>query len=152
MRISRKTIASHKYYSKGRITYTVNNRKAVNPKYNRLIEFLLHDKTHTRRYVKHKFTCNHFAMLMHDRAESAGIKCGVVTVWFKGTKSGHKLNVFNVIGRGIVYIDICGDNEGGGYTKIVNVKCDEEYKPNALFYRELEFYSAGIVEGYSIFW
>jgi len=47
---------------------------------------------------------------LHNRADAAGIKCGVVAVGFAGKQDGHAFDAFPTTDRGIVYVDCTGIN------------------------------------------
>lgn len=78
-----------------------------NPTWNELKTFLLKDDTVQLRYVEGEFTCGDFAMRLHDNAELAGIRAGVVAIEFQ-QGPGHAANVFYTTDKGIVYIDVTG--------------------------------------------
>lgn len=81
----------------------VNNAKAHNPTYNELITFLKKDKTDQKKYVNKVFSCGDFAQAVHNNAENAGIKAGVVRLDYKDISTKHLDNVFLTSDKGIVY-------------------------------------------------
>ena len=86
-------------------------RRAAQPiTYAELERFLAGDRTENQTYVMPDYTCLDFAVALHDRAEEAGIKNGIVAVSFEGKKDGHAFNVFPTTDKGLVYIDNTGLN------------------------------------------
>lgn len=75
-----------------------------------LESFLAGDSTENRTYEMPSYTCLDFAVNLHDRAEGAGIKNGIVAVSFEGKTDGHAFNVFPTTDKGLVYIDSTGLN------------------------------------------
>jgi hypothetical protein len=78
-----------------------------NPTWDELKTFLLKDDTVKLPYVEGEFTCGDFAVRLHDNAELAGIRAGVVAIEFQ-QGPGHAANVFYTTDKGIVYIDVTG--------------------------------------------
>jgi hypothetical protein len=103
-----------------------DHRDARNVTYDQLIDFLDNDTTEAADYAYPDYTCGDFALKLHDNAEAAGIKCGIVAVTINTTEyigintslldlerlnnsdKGHAFNVFNTTDRGLVYIDATG--------------------------------------------
>jgi hypothetical protein len=55
--------------------------------------------------------CSDFAQLLHNNAEIRGIRAGYVSIDLLDSKSGHAINVFNTIDRGLIYIDDTGGDQ-----------------------------------------
>ncbi|HUL62344.1 MAG TPA: hypothetical protein VLT35_04715 [Methanocella sp.] len=72
--------------------------------------FLAADDTEDRAYDYPNYTCLDFAVGLFNRAEAAGIKCGVVAVGFAGQADGHAFDAFPTTDEGIVYVDSTGIN------------------------------------------
>jgi hypothetical protein len=101
------TAAPHAIFaanSTGAQVVLTENSSARNVTYSRLREFLSSDHTEDHDYVMPNYTCSDFARQLHDRAESAGIVCGYVSVVFEDA-TRHAIVVFNTTDRGTVYID-----------------------------------------------
>ena len=79
--------------------------------YAELERFLAADRTENQTYVMPEYTCLDFAAALHDRAEEAGIKNGIVAVSFEGRKDGHAFNAFPTTDKGLVYVDNTGLNQ-----------------------------------------
>ena len=87
--------------------------------------------------------CDDFAERLHNEAELAGIKCAYVTVDISGytdpynygipSNTGHALDAFQTIDRGLVYID--DTNSPGPIRNVatVNVVVGQAYIPILLF-------------------
>jgi hypothetical protein len=103
--------------------YLRNSPDARNVTYNKLMDFLLQDKTDQLTYDDAGFVCIDYAVAVHDNAERQNISAGVVTCNIGGTL--HALNVFNTTDRGITYIDCTGTRAGGpvhSYDKIAYIE------------------------------
>lgn len=70
-----------------------------------MLKFLIHDKTHLRKYNENHFNCNHFATLMHNKAEKLKIKCAYVGIDFIGDPDSHAIVAFNTTDKGLIYIE-----------------------------------------------
>jgi len=93
----------------------VNNTNAVNPTFDQLMSFLEQDSTDTYTYMEGYLIgriCGWFAERVHNNAEQAGIKAAFVAVNFVDTRTGHALNAFNTVDRGLVFIDCTGKSFG----------------------------------------
>lgn len=116
----------------GATVVLINNKTATNPTWDSLMAFLKADNTIKIKYNFPGFTCADFARTLHDKAEASGIRCGFVAVEFENrtlnysiydngygdfhppTRSpdtGHGLNVFNTVDRGLVYVDASSDKD-----------------------------------------
>ncbi len=110
----------------------INNKTATNPTWDGLMAFLKADDTIKIKYDFPDFTCADFARTLHDNAEASGIRCGFIAVEFENrtinysiydngngnfhppTRSpdtGHGLNVFDTVDRGLVYVDASSDKD-----------------------------------------
>jgi hypothetical protein len=125
-----------------------------NPTYEELLIFLKSDQTDQIPYDYNSFVCADFAILLHNNAESNGIKTGVVSIDFNYGGDGHALNVFNTTDKGMVFIDCTGyeENDYTNHDKIVNIHKNELYTPISLFDKNIEYYDMGIVQNYYITW
>jgi hypothetical protein len=83
------------------------NPRAEDPSWWQLEMFITNDDTDKEYYVADSFVCADFAAMLHDRAETAGIKAAYVSVNFTDGP-GHALNAFNTTDRGLVFIDCTG--------------------------------------------
>ncbi len=83
------------------------NAQAGDVSWQQVKEFVLSDDTNAHLYVTDSFVCADFAALLHNRAESAGIKTAYVSLEF-AEGPAHALNAFNTTDRGLVYIDCTG--------------------------------------------
>jgi len=116
------------------------NPDAKDPSWEQLKWFLSNDDTDEQPYVADLFVCADFAAMLHDRAETDGIKSAYVSVDFTDGP-GHALNAFNTVDRGLVYIDctgrglntvtsggISGNEEAGvSYDKVAYLATGYEY-------------------------
>ena len=113
------------------------NSQAIDPSWQRLKSFLLTDDTDELHYIADSFVCADFAVMLHNRAEKAGIKAAYVSVDFVDGPA-HAMNAFNTIDKGLIYIDCTGpgflgttirdsSSINGDYDKVAYIKVNEEY-------------------------
>jgi hypothetical protein len=90
----------------------VENPNAKNPTYAELLAFLTTDITDSFRYVYDYYMCGNFAETVHNNAEAAGIRAGLVEIRFN-FPPGHAINAFLTTDKGLVYIDCTGTDIWG---------------------------------------
>lgn len=132
-----------------------NYPNTTDPTYNQLLQFIMNDKTDTIIYDYDSFVCADYAVTVHNNAEKAGIKAGVVDVSFSDRSDGHALNAFNTTDKGVVFLDCTGteDNVGGNNAdKIVKLEKGELYVPKPLFTSSMYYENVGIIKDYEIYW
>lgn len=76
-----------------------NNPDARNPTWEELLAFLQNDRTDQHPYDPDSFVCADYAEMLHNNAEKAGVRAAYVCT------SDHALNAFNVVDRGLVFVD-----------------------------------------------
>lgn len=113
----------------------VNNPQASNPTWNELKSFLLQDTTDEVKYDLDTFVCADFAEMLHNNAETAGIRAAYVCIDFAYELWGHALNAFETTDRGLVFIDCTGHQTAPFYNadKIVDLVKYEQYIPEGIF-------------------
>lgn len=97
-----------------------------NISFDELITFLHIDKTNEIIYNKEKFDCTGFALTLWENARLIGINVGFVDIEFENENFGHMLNAFKT-DKGIVYIDVTGNENGTGLDKIAYIEKGKEY-------------------------
>jgi len=85
-----------------------NNNEALDPTWEQLVSFLLEDGTDEQIYLGGFRVCADFATQLHNNAEAAGIKAAFVSIELQDNPGGHALNAFQVVDKGLVYIDCTG--------------------------------------------
>jgi hypothetical protein len=100
--------------------------------------FLRTDQTDRQPYINGKFTCGDFAEMLHNNAETAGIRTAIVAVELKpaGMPEGviyHSLNAFETADHGMMYIDDTSSAQGYYADKVVNVVVGDDYAPLSIF-------------------
>ena len=114
--------------------WITDNRKAKNPTFDELIEFLRSDDTDTLEYKMPSFVCSDFAVRLHNNAEKQGIRCAYVSIDFK-VGAGHALNAFQTTDKGLIFVDCTGGdaqdrlNYKGSMDSIVQVCSGKVYLP-----------------------
>jgi hypothetical protein len=93
-----------------------------------LLTFLELDDTDKLKYDNTSFDCTGFAFELYKRAKAAGLKVGIAELEFEKEARGHLLNVFQLSDKGIVFIDVTGNEKQTGYDKIGFVQKGKEYK------------------------
>ncbi|RZB32200.1 MAG: hypothetical protein AEth_00523 [Candidatus Argoarchaeum ethanivorans] len=86
----------------------INYNNATDPTWDELIVFLEKDDTDEELYLDNSFVCADFAEMLHNNAETSGIKTAWVGVDFT-VGEGHALNAFNTTDKGLVYVDCTGE-------------------------------------------
>ena len=107
------------YYQKadGTPMDLINNDDAKRPTYEQVIKFLEKDNTDEHPSDPSSYDCVDFAEELHNNAEAAGLKCGVVDVNLVEEdidgvvyRSGHECNVFKLKERSLLFVDcVYGD-------------------------------------------
>ena len=131
-----------------------NNPDATNPTWSELESFLASDNTDKLKYNIDTFNCGHFAEMVHNNAEAAGIKAAIVFVQLgpcEGypTSGPHTLNAFQTTDKGLVYIDCTGTIEDydDSADTIVDVEIGKPYIPESIFPDGFRYWpSMGVVE------
>lgn len=135
-----------------------NNVSARDPSYEELKTFLKADQTDQILYNYSSFVCIDYAETVHNNAEKAGIKAGLVTINFNEINDGHACNVFNTTDNGLVFVDCTGyrENYYGNCDTIVTMRIGEKYDVKGLFGSEKYYsdYNNGdlTVKNYEIYW
>lgn len=131
-----------------------NNPIAHEPTWNELMGFLMVDQTDRQQYIAMNFTCGDYAKMLHDKAEVSQIRAAFVVIQLggiditKGDTPFHALNAFQVVDRGLVYIDDTGTSTGQYADKQVELIAGG-YKPVGLFPelgQAVEWESMGTIE------
>jgi len=83
-----------------------DNPEATDVTWSELKDFLRQDKTDEIPYNEGIFVCGDYAEMLHNNAESAGIRAAWVGIDFYYSDVGHAVNAFNTIDQGLVFIDV----------------------------------------------
>lgn len=74
------------------------------PTYEEMNDFLSQDQTEQRKHSRPHYVCIHFARDLDLHAAKEGIRCAVVVVNFT-RETGHVLNAFQTVDRGLIFIE-----------------------------------------------
>lgn len=86
--------------------YIHDNPCAIDHEYDALMTFITADQTEKLSYNASTFNCIDNAIFVHDAAELAGIRCGLVAFSFTAAPYyHHACVVFNATDRGPLYTD-----------------------------------------------
>ncbi|MCX8155290.1 MAG: hypothetical protein N3J91_02355 [Verrucomicrobiae bacterium] len=88
-----------------------NHPAATNVSLRQLVLFLRTNPVNFATFQPGKFVCTEFAQALHNAAESAGLRAGLVMVDFSRGE-GHVLNAFETTDKGVVYVDCTGGMPG----------------------------------------
>jgi hypothetical protein len=115
-----------------------NNPAAHNPTWAELKAFLQADMTERHAYVPGKYTCGDFAETLHNNAEAAGIRAGLVAIELMPANMAdgvvnHSLNMFETTDRGLVYIDDTSSSQGYYADRIGDVAVGKDYVSVSIF-------------------
>jgi hypothetical protein len=135
----------------------VNNPAAKDASWEELRQFLMQDATDQLAYNDLTFVCADFAEMLHNNAETSGIRAAYITLDLAGQDIGHALNAFNTTDKGVIYIDNTGSDGGSGcrLDRRVNLQLEQEYIAESIF--ECPGYlstwpSLGTVSSFQVFW
>ena len=152
----REYLTYNSYISENGYVHLIDNKDAINPSYNQLIDFLKYDKTDKLEYIPYKFVCAEFAETLHNNAEKYGYRCAWVYIDLGEDSQGHACNAFETTDKGIIYIDTsnsrsteCDDD------MTVDIVIGREYRPYRLFWCDnytLRYSNIGIISNYKIYW
>jgi hypothetical protein len=133
----------------------INNYNSVYPSYRHLLNFLENDTTDNIQYNNESFVCGDFAWRLHNNAEAAGIRCGLVAIKFTDS-SAHSCNAFLTTDRGLIGVDCTGTTQETerNHDTIIKLKRGEEYDRKDLFFDQQwgHYGYYGIVKNYHIYW
>lgn len=88
-----------------------NHPHATNVSLRQLVLFLRTNPVNFATFHPGKFVCTEFAQALHNAAEAAGLRAGLVVVDF-AQGEGHVLNAFETTDQGVVYVDCTGGLPG----------------------------------------
>lgn len=91
-----------------------NNRRALNPTYDGLMDFLKRNTIDERDYEYPTYTCGNFATDLYDAAEKEFIRAGIVVIGSKENDFFHAINVFKTVDKGYIFIDCTSDGSKNG--------------------------------------
>ena len=95
------------------------------PSWDELKMFLEADDTNRLLY-NDSFVCSGFAIELFKRARSNGLRCGIVEIE-ETNNIGHMLNVFNTTDKGLVFVDVTGNEQGTANDKIAYIEIGKPY-------------------------
>jgi hypothetical protein len=75
-----------------------------NPTYQEMKQFLVQDRTDSKKYVKDLFNCTDFTAEVVNNAEVRGIRCGMVDLFFP-EGYGHTIVAFETTDKGLVFVE-----------------------------------------------
>ncbi len=115
-----------------------NNPAARNPTWAELKAFLQADTTERHAYITGKYTCGDFAETLHNNAEAAGIRAGLIAIELQPASLSegvlnHSLNMFETKDRGLVYIDNTSSSQGYFADRLGNVAVGLDYTSVSIF-------------------
>lgn len=126
---------------------------AKNPTYDELIDFIMRDQTDKTPYQADEYTCFDYAMDVHNNAEAAGIRAGVVFLNpnSKWAINRHALNVFDTTDKGLIFVD-CTSYDMRAYVVV-----GESYSLDPLYSGAIDdnmfvWSMVGTVNEYRIYW
>lgn len=118
----------------------INNESARNVTRSDVIEFLKCDKTDENDYIGGVYVCSDYAEDVHNNAETAGIKCG----WVSIDGIDHACNVFYTTDNGLIFVD-CTEFD-------TIARCERGYSYTSECLNGDKCESLGTVTNYRIYW
>jgi len=125
--------------AKGNPLVMASNKKAIDPTWEELAEFLRCDDTDKHRYDENLFNCADYAEMVQNNAARAGWRAGFVGIQLRenstGKQSGHAINAFQTTDHGLVYIDCIRYENSIGYhaDKLVQLEINRKYQAGYIF-------------------
>jgi len=123
-----KPVPNYDYYphSGGRQILPYRNPDSRDRTLDEVIGFIKSTHVSEQLYVPDHYVCGNFAHDLIRSAESAGIRCTLASIEFRGEKIGHAIVAFRTTDHGLVFIDCTGGKRPGkpgtyntiGYLKI----------------------------------
>jgi hypothetical protein len=86
----------------------IENKSAINPTWENLLEFVTMDSTDKMTYIDSFNVCSNFAQTLHNNAEKAGIRSAWVYIGLNTYANGHACNAFMTTDKGLVFVDCTG--------------------------------------------
>jgi hypothetical protein len=97
-------------YTADRTLYMLNNPKAKDVSWDKLVDFVTNSSLIFRKYEHSEFVCGDFASRLHNKAEASGIRCGLGIVEMVASPDKyHAINVFGCYDnneRFVVFVDM----------------------------------------------
>ena len=97
-----------------------------NPTWNELKVFLELDDTNKIVYNE-SFDCTGFAVELFKHARDNGLRAGFVEVNYGDNVTGHILNVFQTVDKGMIFVDDTGNVNGTGKDAIAYIEVEKPY-------------------------
>jgi hypothetical protein len=85
-----------------------NNRSAADPTFDRVLAFLQKDDTNAMAISTKNAGPGKSVVRLHDNAEKAGIRAGVVELKISNETDVYSLNVFDTVDKGRIMVDPMG--------------------------------------------
>jgi hypothetical protein len=123
---------------------------AENPTYDELVEFIKRDQTDKNPYQA-SYKCLDYARDVHNHAEAAGIRAGVVILNQNSEWFSHALNVFDTVDKGIIFID-CTCYDTRAYVAVGEIYDVEPLYPGAIPDKTFVWSFVGTVNDLRIYW
>jgi Rad3-related DNA helicase len=94
--------------AKGQPIRLINQDNVRNPTWNELKLFLANDNTDKLLYIDGVRTCGDFAEILHNNAESGGLRSALVVINFSDGSTAHAANAFYTSDAGLVFVSSQG--------------------------------------------
>ncbi|MEA1872078.1 MAG: hypothetical protein U9M91_01580 [Chloroflexota bacterium] len=134
--------------------YGMANRiGAKNPTYDELVDFIRKDQTDKTPYELYKYSCLDYARDIHNNAETAGIRAGLVILNqdSESVLGGHALNVFDTTDKGLIFVD-CTSYDMRAYVTVGEIYSLDPLYSGAIDDNMFVWTMVGTVEDYRIYW
>lgn len=100
----------------------MNNRSAIDPTFDQVLAFLQRDNTNVLAIIdKATASPGRSVVRLHDNAEKAGIRAGVVELQIANETNVYSLDVFDTVDKGRIMVDPVGTPYGIGPWTIVHM-------------------------------
>ena len=92
----------------GNRLHITNNRSAADPTFDQVLAFLQQDDTNALAISNKNASQSQSVVRLHDNAEKAGIRAGVVELKIPNETDVYSLNVFDTVDKGRIMVDPMG--------------------------------------------
>ncbi len=89
----------------GNRLHITNNRSAANPTFDQVLAFLQQDDTNALAISNKNASPGQSVVRLHDNAEKAGIRAGVVELKMPNETDVYSLDVFDTVDKGRIMVD-----------------------------------------------
>jgi len=111
-----------------------NKYQLHDPTYREVANFIASDTTNEIPYDNETFDCEDYSQLINNNAESRGMRCAYVVLYFYDTNAGHAIIGFDTVDRGMVYVEPQSDE------RVENLEVGNDYWTDCIVPKDGYYY------------